>query len=114
MKTLLVYDSKLEQELEILLGQNAQDNWDIIDKADPYDIWFHVEDHPSCHVILRLPDNKAIYNKQTLTYCASICKEHSKFKDYKKISIIYTQIKNITKGDKPGLVHPKKLSKIII
>ena len=37
----------------IEIGQNKQDNFDIINSADLKDIWFHVSDIPSCHVILK-------------------------------------------------------------
>ena len=114
MKTEKIYDSKLEVELEMLIGENAQDNWDIIDKAESFDLWFHLDDHPSCHIILKLPDKHSKCNKQTLFHCASICKQKSKLKNEKKVSVIYTQRSNITKGDKPGMVYTNKTNKLTI
>ena len=40
-----------EQFGKILIGKNAKENWDIIDMAEPDDIWFHLSYYPSCHLI---------------------------------------------------------------
>jgi predicted ribosome quality control (RQC) complex YloA/Tae2 family protein len=114
MKELKVHDTKCDQELKILIGENAKDNWKIIDLSSQFDIWFHVENHPSCHVILQLPDKNTEYNKQSLIHCANLCKQNSKFKDLKKVTIIYTEIKNITKGKDPGSVILKKQASRIV
>lgn len=114
MKTEYVFDQTCGSELEILIGQNAQDNWNIIDKSNPYDIWFHLEGKPSCHVILQLPSHKSIVTKTTLNHCAALCKENSKYANYKNIQIIYTEIKYVTKGDDIGSVHTKKTKIICI
>ena len=36
----------------IIIGKNATDNTKIVKNASPSDVWFHVLDKPSCHVIL--------------------------------------------------------------
>jgi predicted ribosome quality control (RQC) complex YloA/Tae2 family protein len=114
MKSVTIYDNKLEQELSISIGENAQDNWDIIDKSKQNDLWFHVENQPSSHVILSLPDSKSKCTGQTIIHCAKLCKQHSKFKNIPKIGIIYTEIKSISKGDKVGQVNTKKVSRIVV
>jgi len=38
-------------DTRILLGENAQDNWDIIDFESNH-IWLHLDSFPSCHVII--------------------------------------------------------------
>lgn len=101
----------------IWVGESAQDNWDIISAAEYTDIWFHVEKIPSCHVIL-LSNNTPIKNihKNVIKYCAALCKEGSKQKNYSKVSIIYTEIQNVTinkKGD-VGSVMTRKTTKIIV
>lgn len=114
MKTLTIFDTNLDTELEIYLGENAKDNWDILDKSSQNDIWFHLENHPSPHVILKIPDNGKNINKQTILYCAMICKENSKFSGHKKISVIYTEKKNVSKGQDVGSVYTKKTNKVVI
>lgn len=87
----------------IQIGQNALDNWNIIDDANENDIWFHVENYPSCHIILKSGDKKP--HKCVIKYCAFLCKSYSKYKSQKNIVICYTKISNVTKGDKIGLVN---------
>lgn len=104
-----IYESVYDMcEYTIRIGENAKDNWDIIDMSKQNDIWFHVSNHPSCHVILDTTPNKGKQpHKSVLNYCAALCKEGSKVKDAKNIKIIYTEIKNIKKGDKVGAVISK-------
>lgn len=98
----------------IWIGKNAQENWDIITKASQNDIWFHLEDFSSPHVILRVEDTKLkVVPKILINKCASLCKQHSKYNKINKISIIYTEIKNVKKGDKVGSVMTQKTKSLI-
>lgn len=110
MKTEYIMDNQISVLMIYWIGENAQDNWDIIDRADDNDIWFHLADYPSAHVILRTENitiNKI--SKRTFTQCALQCKRNSKIlqQNKSKARVIYTQIKNITKGDKLGSVYTK-------
>lgn len=111
MKENYITDHNLNNNFVYWIGVNAQDNWNIIDKADKTDIWFHLSDHPSAHVILRT-ENISLkkISKQTLKKCALECKIHSKFNfsNKQKMKIIYTEIRNISKDDKIGLAYTKK------
>jgi predicted ribosome quality control (RQC) complex YloA/Tae2 family protein len=96
-------------EIEYKVGTNAQENHDIIDEADPHDLWFHISGCSSCHVICKIPDiientnNKKILQKIT-KQGAVVCKENSKYKSYKNVKIDYTKIKYVTKKEIPGSV----------
>lgn len=117
MKEERIIDNKTEKELSYWIGENAEDNWACIDQADQNDIWFHLADHPSAHVILRLPDRLTVkkISKQTLIHCAVVCKSHSKFANVKnKMKVIYTEVKNVTKADKPGSVYTKRESSVSV
>ena len=106
----------LEFEIDnyiIKVGKNAQENWDIIKEANKNDIWFHLEDYPSPHVVLKSINNIKP-DRKIKKQAALKCKEKSKYKSYSKISIIYTKIKNIKLGDKIGEVITSKTSKFII
>ena len=93
-------------EIEYKVGSNAQENHDIIDAADPEDLWFHISGCASCHVICKIPEN--INDKKILQKIAKqgavICKSNSKYKSYKNVQIDYTKIKYVTKLQKPGSV----------
>lgn len=115
MIELTLFDNKLNDTLTYIIGENAQDNWDLIDASSQNDIWFHLESHPSSHVVLKMPNVKNAekkISKQSIIHCAVECKNNSKMKDLKKISVIYTEIKNVTKADQPGSVYTKKVSTI--
>lgn len=92
----------------IYVGESAQDNWDLIDKASQNDLWFHLESFPSPHVIVVINDPKIKTPKSVLKYAAELCHEHSKYKLIKKVKVIWTEIKNVSKADKVGAVHTKK------
>ena len=108
MKLETKYISPLGMNIDFQVGKNAYDNFDIIKAADPNDLWFHINELASCHVIANMPDD-INFNKKQIMYIikqgAILCKQHSKYKSHKKISIVYTQIKNITPTDTPGSVN---------
>ncbi len=115
MKIFKIFDNIANKELEIVLGKSAKENWQIIDEANENDIWFHLDDYPSSHVILKTNDlNIKQLNKQTLIHCASICKDNSKYSNTKNISVIYTKIKNVKKADTLGSVTTSLTKKIKI
>ncbi len=95
----------------IKIGKNKNENWDLVKNSDKDDIWFHLNDYPSCHVIVNTDGEKKLDNK-ILKRAAVLCKENSKFSNIKNLEIIYTKIKNIKLGDEIGSVDTKN-TKII-
>ena len=85
------------------IGKNAYDNFKIIDISKPNDLWFHINNISSCHVIANIsePEYEFLTKKQFLTIIkkgALLCKQNTtKVKEEKKIEIIYTQVKNLVK-----------------
>ncbi len=114
MKIDKVYDIILNKDLIYTIGENAIDNWNIIDAANKHDIWFHVQNSPSCHIILHLDSKNDIPSKQTLIHCASICKYNSKVANNKNVKIIYTNVFNVHKTKQIGSVITHKTKIIII
>jgi predicted ribosome quality control (RQC) complex YloA/Tae2 family protein len=108
MKLETKYISQLGINIEFQIGKNAYDNFDIIDAAYPDDLWFHINENASCHVIATMPDDMC-FDKKQLMYIikqgAILCKQHSKYKSQKKTSIIYTKIKYVTLTNIPGKVE---------
>jgi predicted ribosome quality control (RQC) complex YloA/Tae2 family protein len=93
----------------ILIGKNKNENNDLIDGADKDDMWFHVQDIPSCHVLLKHHINVKKYPQQVIKRCAYLCKIHSNAKTLQKCNIIYTTVSNITKTNHIGEVIAEKL-----
>lgn len=75
----------------VFVGQNSRENHALVKEADPDDYWFHLNGHPSGHGIYTgdNPSPQAIYQM------AMLVKEQSKFKNVPKVSICYTQVKNL-------------------
>ena len=95
------FDSK---NYTIYIGKNKNDNFEIIDNSIDTDLWFHVNNEPSCHVILKNTNKIRDIPIQVIKRCAYLCKINSKAKTQKKCSVIYTQIKNVIKTEHVGQV----------
>ena len=112
MKQEIFQHKSVEYVIEI--GQNKQDNFDIIDSANDTDIWFHVQDIPSCHVILKTEEKIRNIPHQVLKRCAYLCKINSKAKTLPKCEISFTTINNVTKTNIIGQVQIKNFKIISI
>lgn len=123
------------------VGRNAKNNYEIIDESHPQDIWFHLSNDSSCHVIavLNLDHYNSIHNdvndtekmnirynfklddlntkqkSQIIKQGALICKQYSnKYKSQKNVEVIYTNIENVCKTNRVGTVLTTKTKSIIV
>jgi predicted ribosome quality control (RQC) complex YloA/Tae2 family protein len=81
---------------KVIIGENSKENWKIIDSSEDDDIWFHLKDKPSCHMILQYNGNIC---QEILNNVAILFKEHSKKCDVKrKLEVIYTYVKFVKKN----------------
>lgn len=105
-------------EITFLIGQNAKDNFDVIDKADKDDIWFHSKGVSSCHVVALLPKDLTLEKKelnQIIKEGALLCKmSTNKISNLNNVPIIYTEIKNVTKTKEKGTVLTKNTKIIVV
>jgi len=105
-----VYFDLLGFSVKYLIGQNAKDNFDILDRASPDDWWFHVCNKPSCHVIAQLPGK---LDRHDLRYVkkqgAVLCRQHSSVADSKE-KIMCAKVKYVQKTDIIGQVHVENYS----
>jgi hypothetical protein len=101
-------------EYTIFVGKNRTNNWELIDNAKDSDIWFHIANSSSCHVVLQtdIPINKI--PRQVIKRCACLCKSNSNSKSEKNCEIIYTSINNVTKTKNVGEVTVTNTKKILI
>lgn len=116
MKLFEVYIPNINKTIIYKIGSNANDNFNIIDQSKLNDIWFHLVDYPSVHIIAVIPSEDI--NKKELKYIikrgAVICKENSKHQNEKNLEITYTEISNISKTNIIGSVNISKSKKIKI
>ena len=117
MRTITKYIESINDTIEYHVGQNAKDNFDIIDQSGPDDIWFHINQASSCHVVATIPSEKKYDNKQLKKIAiqgALLCKQNSRYKSDPNISIMYTEIQHVEKTGTVGAVTVETYKTIII
>jgi predicted ribosome quality control (RQC) complex YloA/Tae2 family protein len=106
MKIVSQYITSLNKNVEFHIGDDAKDNFVIIDYANPEDLWFHVQGFSSCHVIANISklelDKKQL--RQIITQGAVLCKQNSRYAYMNDLAIVYTKVKNIKKTNIVGTV----------
>lgn len=90
-----------------IIGNNAKENWTILQESNQNWIWFHLDNLTSPYVILKesLKNLKSdVYEyswKGYIVYAGILCKENSKYKN-QNVNCIWTEVKNVSKGKKVG------------
>jgi hypothetical protein len=110
---------KIEEfnNVKFILGQNAQENWNILDQAkkeNEYYVWFHLNNFPSGYVIMYstisdLTDNINEY----LIFASNLCKNNTKYRNLSNIKICYTILKKLEKTKNVGEIIIKGKKNII-
>ena len=110
----------LNLTITFYIGKNAEDNFKVIDiaeKKNPNNLWFHVQDKPSNHVVAEIPSTLKLDKKQ-LRYIATqgavLCKQYSSYKSDSNVKIIWTKIKNVQKTSVLGSVLTNGIKTITI
>ena len=96
----------------IVIGQRDYENWQIIDRAKEViredktksAWWFHLDNHPSSHVILIFSSDLTEPTVEMIDMAAAACKKHSKLKNAMNVSVVYGPIGGVKKGDSVGSV----------
>jgi predicted ribosome quality control (RQC) complex YloA/Tae2 family protein len=107
MKQIIKYIDSAKTNITFTVGKNAKENSTIIEGASPDDLWFHLENLPSEHVVATIPQDLSLDKTQIIKIAiqgAVLCKQYSKFSSKKNLPIIYTRIKDILKTEKIGCV----------
>lgn len=107
MKEITRFIDAIKTDIVFKIGGNAQENSDLIDSSQPDDIWFHVDNLPSEHVVATISTDKKLDKKQLskiITQGAVLCKQYSKYASQKNLPIVYTRIKDLLKTEKVGCV----------
>lgn len=101
------------ENYSVRIGKNAVDNWEIIDSSNNHDLWFHLDNAPSCHLILSVNANQKI-DRKVIRRCAYLCKINSKPTKLSKTAVIYAPIQQIEKTDKIGQVYVKSSKSVYV
>jgi len=95
-------------EINIYLGEDKHENWNLIETSRPNDIFVHLNSFPSGHVKIEMD----IFDIEIVVYAGNICRQYSKYKHLKDLKICYCRYDNILKGDKTGEVVFKSNRKV--
>ena len=103
------------KDYTITIGKNKEENWQLIDASSPDDVWFHIDNQPSCHVVLKNDDKVKLKDlpRQVLKRAAYLCKINSASKTQPKCDVIYAPISAITKTLIVGQVTVSGATKLI-
>ena len=95
---------------EVLIGRNNIQNDQLTFRvAGDYDLWFHAQEIPGSHVLLRLEPG-TVAEETDLQFTANLAAYFSRARQSDQVPVVYTQPKHVykPKGTKPGLVVYKQ------
>ncbi|NBD17869.1 MAG: DUF814 domain-containing protein [Cyanobacteria bacterium] len=90
---------------EVLVGRNNRQNDQLTFRtAVDYDLWFHSQEIPGSHILLRLPPG-AVPDENDLQFVANVAAYYSRARESQQVPVIYTKPKYVykPKGAKPGM-----------
>ena len=83
---------------DIYIGKNDSQNDELSSSfATPWDIWFHVADHPGSHVLIRRPKGREMPTKEILEKVAALAVWFSKARNAPFAKVNYTEARNVHK-----------------
>jgi predicted ribosome quality control (RQC) complex YloA/Tae2 family protein len=95
---------------EVLIGRNNRQNDQLtFRQAGDYDLWFHTQEIPGSHVLLRLPAGAAP-DDADLQFTADLTAYFSRARQSEQVPVVYTQPRYVykPKGAKPGIAIYKQ------
>jgi predicted ribosome quality control (RQC) complex YloA/Tae2 family protein len=95
---------------ELWVGRNNRQNDQLTFRlAGDYDLWFHTQEIPGSHVLLRLTPG-AVPEDQDLQFAADVTAYYSRARQSEQVPVVYTQPKHVykPKGAKPGMAIYKQ------
>ncbi len=88
---------------------NSQNDRLTFRTATDYDLWFHTQEIPGSHVLLRLEPG-TVPDEVDLQYAADLAAYYSRARQSEQVPVVYTQPKYVykPKGAKPGMAIYKQ------
>jgi predicted ribosome quality control (RQC) complex YloA/Tae2 family protein len=101
---------KTPNGLELIIGRNNRQNDELTFRmASPYDLWFHSQEIPGSHLLMRL-DAGAKPQTADLQFAANLAAYYSQARQSHQVPVVYTEPRHLykPKGAKPGWVIYKQ------
>ncbi len=99
------YRYKTPSGFELWIGRNNRQNDRLTFRtAGDYDLWFHTQEIPGSHLLLRLEPG-AIPEEKDLQFSADLAAYYSQARQSEQVPVVYTKPKHVykPKGAKPGM-----------
>ncbi len=90
---------------ELLIGRNNRQNDQLtFRQAGDYDLWFHAQEIPGSHVLMRVEPG-AVADEADLQFAADLAAYYSRSRQSESVAVVYTEPKHVykPKGAKPGI-----------
>ena len=107
----------LSTGLTIFVGRDGADNdRTTFDFAKPYELWFHAQQCPGSHVVIKFPNKSFEPSKAEIEETAAIAAYFSKAKNDSLVPVIYTERRYVRKPSKakPGLVIVEREKSVMV
>lgn len=95
---------------ELLIGRNNRQNDQLTFRlAGDYDLWFHAQEIPGSHVLMRVEPG-AVPEEADLQFAADLAAYYSRSRQSDLVPVVYTEPKHVykPKGAKPGIALYKQ------
>lgn len=95
---------------ELLIGRNNRQNDQLTFRlAGDYDLWFHAQEIPGSHVLMRVEPG-AVPDEADLQFAADLAAFYSRSRQSDLVPVVYTEPKHVykPKGAKPGIALYKQ------
>jgi predicted ribosome quality control (RQC) complex YloA/Tae2 family protein len=100
-------------EITYIVGQSAGENSLLISKMGQNDIWIHLRNLTSPHVVIKsdgdaISEMKPQFKNRIIKQGCFLCHQGSKYKNSQNVAFIWTEGKNVSHGSKIGEAIVKK------
>ena len=108
---------QLSTGLTIFFGRDGSDNdRTTFEFAKPYELWFHAQQCPGSHVVIKYPNKQFVPSKLEIEQTAAVAAFYSKARKNSLVPVIYTEKKYVRKPRKakPGLVTVEREKSVLV
>jgi len=108
---------QLSTGVTIFVGRDGSDNdRTTFEFARPYELWFHTQQCPGSHVVIKFPNKSFEPSKREIEETAAIAAYYSKARNDSLVPVIYTQRRYVRKPRKAkaGLVTVEREKSVMV
>ncbi len=107
----------LSTGVRVFVGRGGADNdRTTFEYARPYELWFHAQQCPGSHVVMKFPNKSFEPSRMEIEEAAALAAYHSKARKDSMVPVIYTERKYVRKPRKakPGLVTVEREKSVMV